>query len=87
MSWFCGSMRGTKNPKVSHYLDGLKGCGHHIEELARESFFEIMRGMVAQLKDSQDVNEIKVIINSLKWKYLARDHHSLYSLDLFKVLH
>lgn len=87
MSWFCGSLRGNKNPHVAHYLDGLKGCGLHLEELARENFFEILKGMVHQLKDSKDTDEIKVIINSLKWKYLARDHHSLYALDLFKVLH
>ena len=75
MSWFCGSLRGNKNPHVAHYLDGLKGCGQHLEELARDNFFEILKGMVHQLKESQDVDEIKVIINSLKWKYLARDHH------------
>jgi hypothetical protein len=87
MSWFCGSLRGNKNPHVAHYLDDLKGCGHHLEELARENFFSILKGMVSKLRDSKDEDEIKIILNSLKWKYLARDHLSLYHLDLFKVLH
>jgi tRNA A37 threonylcarbamoyladenosine biosynthesis protein TsaE len=72
---------------VAHYLDDLKGCGHHLEEHARENFFSILKGMVSKLRESKDEEEIKVILNSLKWKYLARDHLSLYHLDLFKVLH
>ena len=87
MSWFCGSLRGTKNPHVAHYLDDLKGCGHHLEELARDGFFSILKGMVAKLKESKDEEEIKVILNSLKWKFLARDHSQLRLLDLFRVLH
>lgn len=87
MSWFCGSLRGNKNPHVAHYLDDLKGCGNHLEELARENFFAILRGMVFKLRESKDEDEIKVILNSLKWKFLARDHQPLSHLDLFKILH
>jgi hypothetical protein len=87
MSWFCGSLRGNKNPHVAHYLDDIKGCGHHLEDLAKENFFSILKGMVAKLRESTDEAEIKVILNSLKWKFLARDHLSLYKLDLLKVLH
>ena len=78
MSWFCGSLRGSKSPHVAHYLDDLKGCGHHLEELAREGFFQILKGMVHKLKDSKDEDEIKIILNSLKWKFYARDHYSLH---------
>jgi len=87
MSWFCGSLRGNKSPHVAHYLDDLKGCGLHLEESARESFFSILTGMVAQLKESKEESEIKVILNSLKWKFYARDHQSLHHLDIFRVLH
>lgn len=59
---------------MAHYLDDLKGCGLHLEELARVEFFRIMKGMVLKLKESKEEDEIKVIINCLKWKYLARDH-------------
>lgn len=59
---------------MSHYLDDLKGCGLHLEEKARESFFSILRGLVRQLKNTNDESEIKVILNTLKWKFLARDH-------------
>ena len=30
--------------------------------------------MVQKLKECKEEDEIKVIINCLKWKYLARDH-------------
>lgn len=72
---------------MSHYLDDLKGCGLHLEEKARENFFAILRGLVRQLKNTNDESEIKVILNSLKWKFLARDHIQLRSLELFKLLH
>ena len=87
MSWFCGSLRGNKNPHVAHYLDDLKGCGYHLEELARESFFLILKGLINKLKESKEEEEIKIILNSLKWKFLARDHQSLRYLEIFKVLH
>jgi hypothetical protein len=74
ISWFCGSLRGNKNPHMAHYLDDLKGCGHHLEDLARSQFFNILSGMVEKLKESKEEEEIKIILNSLKWKYLARDH-------------
>lgn len=86
ISWFASSLRGNKN-QMSHYLDDLKGCGLHLEDLARENFFTILKGLVHQLKDSTDESEIKVLMNSLKWKFLARDHASLYSLDIFHTLH
>jgi len=72
---------------MSHYLDDLKGCGLHLEDLARENFFAILRGLMHQLKESNEESEIKVILNSLKWKFLARDHASLHSLDIFNTLH
>ncbi len=87
MSWFCGALRGNKNPHVAHYLDDLKGCGHHLEEQAREGFFHILKAMVHRLKESEEEEEIKVIINSLKWKFLARDHLHLRTLNLFSTLH
>jgi hypothetical protein len=86
MSWFASSIRGNKNT-LSHYLDDLKGCGTHLEELARVNFFEILKGLVNQLKDSTEDEEIKAILNSLKWKYLARDHADLRKLDIFRILH
>jgi hypothetical protein len=45
ISWFASSLRGNKN-QMSHYLDDLRGCGLHLEDLARENFFAILRGLV-----------------------------------------
>jgi hypothetical protein len=86
ISWFASSLRGNKN-QMCHYLDDLKGCGLHFEDLARENFFQILRGLVRQLKECTEESEIKVILNALKWKYVARDHASLRNLDIFRTLH
>lgn len=86
VGWFAASLRGNKN-QMSHYLDDLKGCGLHLEDLAREHFFAILRGLVRQLKEAKEEAEIKAVLNALKWKFLARDHASLRSLDLFRTLH
>lgn len=85
INWFCSSLRSNKN-KLSHYLDHLKGCGHHLEEQAKENFFTIQRGLVKALKESNEEAEIKAILNALKWKYLARDHNKLRDLNIFKVI-
>lgn len=42
---------------------------------------------MSQLRTSEDENEAKAILDALKWKYTARDHGYLRSLDIFKVLH
>lgn len=86
LSWFCSSLRSNKN-QMSHYLDDLKGCGLHLEDLARDNFFSILRGAVRQLKESTEESEIKFLLNSLKWKFVARDHAALRNLDLFRTLH
>jgi len=86
ISWFASSLRGNKN-QMSHYLDDLKGCGLHLEDLARENFFSILRGLVKQLKESTEESEIKVILNAFRWKFIARDHASLRNLDIFRALH
>lgn len=39
------------------------------------------------LKNSDNESEIKSIISALKWKYAARDHGQLRSLDIFRILH
>jgi hypothetical protein len=72
---------------MSHYLDDLKGCGLHLEDLARENFFNILKGLVKQLKESTEESEIKVILNAFRWKFIARDHASLRNLDIFRTLH
>ncbi len=72
---------------MAHYLDDLKGCGHHIENESRDNFFLILVALVKKLKESKEENEIKAILNSLKWKYIARDHGALKNLEIFKTLH
>ena len=86
VAWFCSSLRGNKN-QMAHYLDDIKGCGHHLEDLARENFFTILKGIVKNLKNATEVPELKVLLNALKWKFLARDHGSLEQLRIFKLLH
>jgi len=73
MNWFSSSLRGNKN-FLTHYLEDITGCGMHVESHARKHFFVIINGLVTYLKKATDENEIKAILNALKWKYSARDH-------------
>lgn len=72
---------------MSHYLDDIKGCGNHLEEQAKQYFFDILKGLVKFVKSSSDDTEIKAILNSLKWKFIARDHSALRNLEIFRILH
>ena len=58
-----------------------------MEDIAREKFFSIIRSLVGILKESTEKAELKSVISALKWKFTARDHGQLRSLDLFKILH
>ncbi|CDW82480.1 hect e3 ubiquitin [Stylonychia lemnae] len=86
INWFTSSLRYNKN-QLTHYLDDLKGCGDTLDELARENFFSIINNLIKILKESDSNQEINVILNALKWKYTARDHGFLRSIDIFRVLH
>ena len=86
MMWFSCALRANKN-EVTHYLDDLKGCGPYLEDQIRLSFFGIIRGLLRQLQTQPDETDIKLILNSLKWKYLAKDHSDLKHLELFRTLY
>lgn len=86
MSWFTNSLRKNKN-EVTHYLDGVKGCGSFLEEQIRVFFFGIIKGLLNQLQGSTDVTDVKMILNSLRWKFFGKDHGPLKHMELFRVLY
>jgi len=84
--WFSAAMRCNKN-RLTHYLDDAQGQGIHLESQSRKYFFEILGALVQRLKVSKDPQEIKSILDALKWKYAGRDHGDLAQLKVFAVLH
>lgn len=86
LNWFCSALRRNQN-KLCHYLDDTKGQGLYLENQSKKSFFAILGVLVNRLKDSKDETEIRTILNSLKWKFTARDHANLLHLNIFSVLH
>jgi len=86
INWFCASLRNNKN-SMSHYLEDMRGCGHHLEMSAKEGFFQVLKGLVKTLKESKDEEELKLVLNALRWKFSARDHDSLSNLQVFRALH
>lgn len=86
MMWFSCALRANKN-EVTHYLDDLKGCGSYLEDQIRLNFFGIIKGLLGQLQMQPDETDVKVILNSLRWKYLAKDHSALKHLELFRTLY
>ena len=72
---------------MAHYLDDTKGQGQYLELRSKKYFFDIIGLLINKLKNSNNEDEIKFLLNSLKWSYTARDHHELASLQFFKILH
>ena len=86
IGWFSASLRCNKN-RLAHYLDDTKGQGIHLETQSRKHFFEILGAFMQRLKISKDEQEIKTVLNAMKWKFTGRDHGDLAQLNLFSVLH
>lgn len=86
IAWFQSALRNNKN-EATHYLDGLKGCGHQLEDEILTNFFGIINGLVRQLKASSDESEIKVLVNALRWNFVGKDHLPLKHLEVFRVLY
>ena len=84
--WFSCSLRANKN-EITHYLDGLKGCGAFLENQIRINFFGIIKGLLGQLQANPDETDVKVILNTLRWRYLGKDHAALKHLELFRTLY
>ena len=82
INWFCSALRGNSN-NLSHYLDDIHGCGQKLENLARQNFFDILKGLLFKLEKSSDDTEIRQILNSLRWEYTPEDHTMLSSLRIF----
>ena len=58
INWFCSALRGNTN-NLSHYLDDIHGCGKKLENLSRENFFSIIKGLLVKLETSSDDVEIR----------------------------
>jgi hypothetical protein len=72
---------------VTNYLDGLKGCGSFIEDQIRIYFFGIIKGLISQLQTSNDESDIKMVVSTLRWKFMGKDHAPLRHLELFRALY
>lgn len=86
VAWFTTGLRGGVN-KLTHYLDDVQGQGLALESLSRQYFFAVLSNVVMRLKESKDEDEVRHLIDALKWKYAASDHEFLVSLNVFAVLH
>lgn len=52
----------------------------------RKSFFLVFNGIVKQLKESTDEDNIKFLLNCCKWQFTASDHDFLIRSGIFEVL-
>jgi len=86
LSWFGKSLRGSKND-VCHYLDGIKGCGQEIEDMARKHFFSAIKIIIDSLRKAKTPEQIRELLEALHWRYQSRDHGHLAELSLVDVLH
>ncbi len=83
--WFASSLRGNKNV-IAHYLDGIKGCGEAVEEQIRINFFVIIYEIINKITQFDMIDDLEAILQSLKWKFQARDHVGLKYIDIFSLL-
>lgn len=85
-SWFLVGLRNDQ-AQQSHYLDGLKGCGHNLEDQARLYFFAIIKGLLKRLNSITLERDAKLVLNCLKWNYVSKDHEALNYIHIFRHLH
>ena len=86
LNWFTSGLRGNKQ-NLSHYLDSIRGCGLKLEVRAQHLFFAVLATFVKELHKCEDTRECRILMGALKWRYLSRDHESLYKLNIFETLH
>jgi hypothetical protein len=85
LNWFCSSLRQNTN-MLTHYTHNVTGCGEHLKNEMRKAFFLVFNGIVKQLKDCTDEEDIKFLLNCCKWQFTASDHDNLIRSGIFEVL-
>jgi len=85
VGWLCSSLRGNEN-KLYHFTDNLQGCGHFLESAINTAFKNVIQAAVKSMINSDWADEIKCMLESLKWKYHGDDHAFLAEIDLFGIL-
>ena len=85
VGWLCTSLRGNEN-KLYHFTDNLQGCGFFLESAVNTSFKKMIQAIVQSMSSSKESDEIKCMLEALKWKYHGDDHSFLAEIDLFGIL-
>lgn len=85
VGWLCSSLRGNEN-KLYHFTDNLQGCGHFLESAINTAFKNLIQAAVKSMINSDWADEIKCMLEALKWKYHGDDHAFLAEIDLFGIL-
>ena len=85
IGWLCSSLRGSEN-KLYHFTDNLQGCGYYLEGAVNTAFKNVIVAVVKSMSNSNDSEEIKCMLEALKWKYHGDDHTILAEINLFSIL-
>ena len=85
MHVFEASLRGNK-AKLSHYLDGVPGCGTSTERRIREQFFRSITLITEKAQRESDPARLCTLLNALLWDYEASDLQVLASAGVFPML-
>lgn len=85
VGWLCSALRGNEN-KLYHFTDNLQGCGHFLESSINTAFKNLIQAAVKSMINSDWADEIKCMLEALKWKYHGDDHAFLAEIDLFGIL-
>jgi hypothetical protein len=84
-NWFSSSMR-QKQAKLCGYLENIKQCGVSIEAHLRKHFFAVFNSVLEMVKRAREKETVIRLLDSLNWRFLARDHQLLHESKVFKVL-
>lgn len=85
VGWLISSLRGKDN-KLYHFTDDLQGCGYFLEGVVNIAFKKMLESVVNAMSMSDNADEIKCMLEALKWKFHGDDHAFLAEIDLFGII-
>ena len=86
VGWLCSSLRSGQENRLYHFTDNLQGCGYYLESAVNTSFKNVIIAIVKSMSRSNNIDEIKTMLEALKWKFHGDDHTFLAEIDLFTIL-
>ena len=85
LAWIMSILNKSTTPQF-HYTQLTTSCGVAFQMILRSGFFKIINQVLQYISEIKQTEEIKNLVDALKWNYSASDHVHIHKQMVFNYL-